>query len=178
MKWLKDIRGSTSIVLGVLHDFNFICVPTPPNPEQLQSSWVTTMSPHFNQVLSPMVHRSSMQYLQYLSPESSLALIVSPRWCVPTMPAADILSLRYVTTSTIFLWCPLTIFTSTISTAAISMNCHALLATSYLFGGLIDRFYLNNLYKLSNWCLVITRVILIPMGQKFLGEVWHHCLWF
>ena len=77
-----------------------------------------------------------------LSPESSLALIVSPRWCVPTMPAADILSLRYVTTSTIFLWCPLTIFTSTISTAAISMNCHALLATSYLFGGLIDRFYL------------------------------------
>ena len=48
--WLKDIRGSTSIVILVLHDFNFISVPTPPNPEQLQSSWVTTMSPHFNQV--------------------------------------------------------------------------------------------------------------------------------
>ena len=115
----------------------------PPNPEQLQSSWVTTMSPLPPFQSSPLANGSQIFHAVFaLYPESSLALIVSPRWCVPTMPAADILSLRYVTTSTIFLWCPLTIFTSTISTAAISMNCHALLATSYLFGGLTDRFCL------------------------------------
>ena len=139
---LKDIRGSSSIVLRVLHDFNFICVPTTKSwaaSEFLSHHYVTTSTIS----IKSFANGSQIFHAVFaLSPESSLALIVSPRWCVPTMPAADILSLRYVTTSTIFLWCPLTIFTSTISTAAISMNCHALLATSYLFGGLTDRFCL------------------------------------